>query len=773
MNAARLTTLFSGKTLWRAAWSVCERSAGFALNFIALLVLVRLVPKESYGVWAFFLALTGLFELYKATAVNATLLFQVPRTPDRSAECFEWARRANMRSLAVVSLVCVMCAVASCAFRQYITAWFFVVYPLWSWALIGQTLSFTFLQTRMEFHRAALLRLALSACSLAAIASLALVSYQWRIRALPVFTVAGIFAGTLLARRLTHDVPLRKKRVADDVWNQADVDHEHAKSPLVYDSKSGISPQLSASLSAYARRAWGTSACSSLYRSSDLLMIGFFRTPEIVALYSIAMKLADLMELPLQAATPLVMGRVSEHSANARSRWVSALYWRASLVLSAICLPACLVFWLAPQLILKVFAGAQYVAAWPTLMVFGIVALIRPIDRLAGVFLDAVGRPADNLRKTVLLTIVNIAANGLALWIFAGQSALPWIAAVSVLALLVSGSFGVIRLIQLGWLFPRCAVTAAIVCLACATFAGCASLSKKTDDSYQLLESQKLTRRWPQGNPRPEEFTSQTIGMEKIPKNWIEWVLDADQRDLVLIALINHPTSGEAQALTDKNEASLKIEKKSWMAPFGFELNGAKIIQGPGSEIPWIVEELRTAKFNLQREMSYFDRVRYFERERDIARQHEDVVRGELAWNVRRRLEQLRGAVRLLCVRSESMEATTLQEFYADRDFRVGLIPVHEWARVTEIADRAREAYITSLSDVRVFKSDVEEALGVSLEDAFYLRYGKKPDKIDFSTIGGDTQIPEAIELSPAAASKVKYRRDTGVMPSALKKKVN
>lgn len=726
--------VFSAGTMSRAGWSLGERMAGYALNFVAMLLLVRAVPVKAFGEWAFFLTFAGLLELYKSSSLLAAMQHFAAREPGRIDEVVGWARKRSMRALGPIAMACAGIAGVAWLAGRPLVSLYALAYPLLSFCTLAPTLAMGKLQIEGEYRRALWLRVGLSTVSVACVALLYTVEAAAREKVVPLALTLGALGGWVVVKLVTGRVfPGAASAVMDDApWRE------------------------------YARRTFGTGLLSSLYRSSDLLLLGFCRSPEQVALYSLALRLADLTEIPLQAAGPLVMGRVSHHAAQGRQAWVTRLFVNTTGVLVALCLVGALGFWLLPELLVRLAGGEEYLGSAVVLQVFGIVAVVRPWDRMAGLFLDAVGRPGDNFRKTIVLVVSNIAFDLLVLAVFPGASALPWIAAVSVGALVLSALFGTARLRQLGWLTmtgrgsgggaARAAV-AALLILACGGLLSSCSVDEDPAKDVDILESQKTVRRFPREEPRPKEFDEESTA--SIPRNWAAWMLEADPRDLVVIALTNHPAIGEAQALTEKNELRADIEEKSWLAPFGLELNASKIFSGAGSGNPVLVEGVAAGKMNLYEQLTYKDRVRLFRHERDVARQHEDVVRGELAWNVRRRLESLRGAMRLLRVRSENLESVNLQKFYADRDFRAGIIPIHEWARVTEIANNAREAYLISMTDVRVFKSDLEEALGVTIEEAYFLRFGQKTGNLELESFGAGkgTAAESGTSAAPSAVS--------------------
>jgi O-antigen/teichoic acid export membrane protein len=104
----------------------------------------------------------------------------------------------------------------------------------------------------------------------------------------------------------------------------------------------------------------------------DTLLLGYFKTPEVVGLYNAASPLAKFVSEPLALMlliyTPVATGLCSQHlMAELRRSFIISTKWIVSLTL-----PFFLVLCLFPEAVLNLFFGPTYVAAAPALRILSL-----------------------------------------------------------------------------------------------------------------------------------------------------------------------------------------------------------------------------------------------------------------------------------------------------------------------------------------------------------------------------------------------------------------
>ncbi len=164
----------------------------------------------------------------------------------------------------------------------------------------------------------------------------------------------------------------------------------------------------------HGRFSMGTMLGSSLYKGSDALLIGGFLGPEAVALYGVASRIADYIEVPIHSLANVLVPRLSQRGRNDPLD-AAEMAARATLYTSMPVVLLSLGLFLLGGVFILVLAGETYLAALPILWMLAVFNLMRPLDRYLGILLDAIGRPDANLLKVLVGLATNVTGNVLVL----------------------------------------------------------------------------------------------------------------------------------------------------------------------------------------------------------------------------------------------------------------------------------------------------------------------------------------------------------------------
>jgi len=175
----------------------------------------------------------------------------------------------------------------------------------------------------------------------------------------------------------------------------------------------------------------GTNLGSLLLKQSDLIMIGAMLNPMAVAMYSIAVKLNNYMEVPLSSMANVLYPQLVREKAG--SATFKKLLFVTIGKMYVVIVPIALFLAIFPEQVIGLVAGTQYASAAPILVILMIGATLKPMGRVAGIALDASGKPSLNFRLIVLSLTFNVLLN---LWLIpkmgASGSALATVIATSV-----------------------------------------------------------------------------------------------------------------------------------------------------------------------------------------------------------------------------------------------------------------------------------------------------------------------------------------------------
>ena len=157
---------------------------------------------------------------------------------------------------------------------------------------------------------------------------------------------------------------------------------------------------------------------SNLLKSSDTFIIGGLLGPMFIAVYSIPLRLVEIIELPLRSASSVAFPVFSAHD-NAKD--LSSL--KKSLesyvgTLTILYVPFMLGLFVVSDYLVFLIGGEKYADTGSIFRLFLIYGLFLPFDRLTGVVLDAMGFPRLNFYKVAVMALVNIVGDVVVLYFF-------------------------------------------------------------------------------------------------------------------------------------------------------------------------------------------------------------------------------------------------------------------------------------------------------------------------------------------------------------------
>jgi O-antigen/teichoic acid export membrane protein len=181
-------------------------------------------------------------------------------------------------------------------------------------------------------------------------------------------------------------------------------------------SKSKISFHISRtwtrSLFSYGKYTLGTNLSAVLMRNIDIWMIGWYLTPAAVAVYNVAIRIANLFEVPSMALASILFPEAVRRAEIEGTSAMKSLYEKSVAVILLFSVPFAIFVILFSHEIVALLAGAEYAEAGIILNITMLYGLLIPFNKQMGVVLDAVGKAKKNMffviRNAVINTILNI-----------------------------------------------------------------------------------------------------------------------------------------------------------------------------------------------------------------------------------------------------------------------------------------------------------------------------------------------------------------------------
>lgn len=185
----------------------------------------------------------------------------------------------------------------------------------------------------------------------------------------------------------------------------------------------------------------GSYICSSLLRTSDSIIIKFMIGPAALAVYTLAQRIAEVVEILIRSFLGTAMPSMSAAYNRGDKAQIIYLMKKYAGMLTLLLIPVIATLALSADILVRFLGGEKYVntEAANVLRIFMVFALIFPLDRFAGITLDIIHKPHLNFIKVVLTLVVNVVTDIIALKIFGNVYGA---AAASIFTLLFAVSFG-------------------------------------------------------------------------------------------------------------------------------------------------------------------------------------------------------------------------------------------------------------------------------------------------------------------------------------------
>lgn len=154
----------------------------------------------------------------------------------------------------------------------------------------------------------------------------------------------------------------------------------------------------------------GSMVSSYLLRSSDNFIIMFFLGPAAVAMYSIPLRLMEIIEIPLRSFMATAMPAMSNAFNQNKLKDLTHIMNKYMGLLTFGLLPVSIIAVLLAHLAVSLIGGEKYITTdavftYQILMSF---TILYPLDRFLGVTLDIINKPSLNFIKVILMLVVNI-----------------------------------------------------------------------------------------------------------------------------------------------------------------------------------------------------------------------------------------------------------------------------------------------------------------------------------------------------------------------------
>lgn len=185
----------------------------------------------------------------------------------------------------------------------------------------------------------------------------------------------------------------------------------------------------------------GTLIGSNLLKSSDTFIIGIMLAEPQVALYSIPLKLIEIVEIPMRSFVAVAFPKMSKASREGNVSEVKSIFYQYTGIVSLLFIPMVAVLFLIANPLVVLLGGAEYASSSVIFKIFLIYALLLPLDRFSGISLDAINKPNLNMIKVFFMASANIIGDIIAIHYFKSLEAVATVTIVNVLVGVLVGNW--------------------------------------------------------------------------------------------------------------------------------------------------------------------------------------------------------------------------------------------------------------------------------------------------------------------------------------------
>lgn len=166
---------------------------------------------------------------------------------------------------------------------------------------------------------------------------------------------------------------------------------------------------------------------TNLLRNSDIIVISL--SPfgsDAVAVYSIALKLTEIQQIPLRSFAATAFPKMSKLSIMGNISALRDIFHTYVGALTVLFIFLCLMTFIFAEDLVSLIAGNQYlISAYSSelntvllVRILSLYGLLLPLDRMTGIALDSLNKPRLNALKVSLMLLTNLIGDLIAIYVF-------------------------------------------------------------------------------------------------------------------------------------------------------------------------------------------------------------------------------------------------------------------------------------------------------------------------------------------------------------------
>jgi O-antigen/teichoic acid export membrane protein len=161
----------------------------------------------------------------------------------------------------------------------------------------------------------------------------------------------------------------------------------------------------------YGKFSFGTIISAMIFSSIDQWMLGVYISAAAAGAFSIAIRVANMVEVPTNSIAAIVFPQSARRISSEGMSGAKYLYERSVGTILALIIPALAILFSFSQPIVHIIAGDEYPESVQILRVAILYCLLLPFGRQFGTILDSIGKPKLNFYTVLISALCNIILN--------------------------------------------------------------------------------------------------------------------------------------------------------------------------------------------------------------------------------------------------------------------------------------------------------------------------------------------------------------------------
>lgn len=363
--------------------SLANNSLVAVFAFLSFLLLVRMLPQETFGEWVLFITAANFLDMLRF-GITRTAIIRFLSGADDVQEKKLIGSNNFINLISTLALAVIVMAIHY-YFKDALSDSGFLMFFQWYPLLSVLTLPFnnaqSILQAQMKFDKMLWLRMV-------------------NVGIFMVFLFANLWLGYgIYVILMAYLISNLLSSLLSSAFNWDGIRYtfnfDRNTNRLVLD---------------FGKYTTGTLIGSNLLKSSDTFIIGLspFLGTLGVALYSIPLKLTEIIEIPLRSFAATAFPEMSKASIEKNYSEARNIFYRNAGSMTYLMMPIMLFSFIFAEEIVTILGGSDYTITANIFRIFCIYGLLLPIDRFIGIGLDSVNLPRKNFYKVVYMASFNI-----------------------------------------------------------------------------------------------------------------------------------------------------------------------------------------------------------------------------------------------------------------------------------------------------------------------------------------------------------------------------